>query len=373
MKILITDSFSRKSFDVYNIIKNSFSKEQIILTSDGGRVPSQIIYFKNIQQLRNSSFEIFCQDLLKISNSFLNEEIIFIPVNEDKISLFYQFIEKYGVLNFKYSLPSKDDFFISKNKYLLNDFCLKNNIPSPLLFKNINEITQDGFIPIIAKPREGSGSVGINIINNYNEISALSNVDTQKYVVQELLPNGKDVRAGFFLCKNGETINSYSHERIRTYPMTGGVSVFSRIIENKEIEIIAEDIIKKLNWSGLLMIEFLYDHRDKKYKLIEINPRLWGSIMLSEFSGSELLSNYINLSLNKEPICTSINSNKKIRWLVFDLINFIKLKGKIKDFWKISKRDTCYINITYGKLWSILFFHFFFYLDPKNFLRFLKK
>ena len=45
------------------------------------------------------------------------------------------------------------------------------------------------------------------------------------------------------------------------------------------------------------MIEYILDHRDNKYKLIEINPRMWGSIMLSEFCNSNMLDNYINISV----------------------------------------------------------------------------
>ena len=84
------------------------------------------------------------------------------------------------------------------------------------------------------------------------------------------------------------------------------------------------DLVHKLNLSGLLMFEFLFDENDCEYKLIEINPRIWGSILLSETGSNELISDYINLSNGK-----SLNINKEneinnifIRW-VLQVIFFI--------------------------------------------------
>lgn len=373
MKILITDSFSRKTFDVYHTIKDKFPKKAVILTSDCGGISSTLIYLKKTLPLRSSTFKIFCQDLKRISDLYKDEKIVFIPVNEDKILLFYRFIERYGNLNFQSYLPSSNDFLISRNKFLLNEFCINEGIPSPKLFKNRNAINQSNFVPIIIKPRVGSGSIGIKKIDSFQGIEELSVVNLEDYVIQELLPNGRDVRAGFYLCENGRVINRYCHERIRTYPLSGGVSVYSKIIKNEEIELIGEEIIKKLNWSGLLMIEFLYDHRDGKYKVIEINPRLWGSIMLSEFSNVSLLANYINLNLGLPLEKNAVDFNKKIRWIVFDLISLVKAKGRIANFLKISKRDTCYVNMTYSNPWSVLVFHLLFYFSLKNLVRFLKK
>jgi predicted ATP-grasp superfamily ATP-dependent carboligase len=154
------------------------------------------------------------------------------------------------------------------------------------------------------------------------------------------LENGRDVKGAFFLCNNGDVVSSYCHERIRTFPIDGGVSVFSKISVNKDILEIGSKLIKKLNWSGFVMIEFLHDKKLNTFKVIEINPRIWGSILLSEISKANFIKNYVQLSKNESLIYSEINYNAKIRWMPFDLLNLIYSKGKIENFWKNDKKNT---------------------------------
>ena len=87
---------------------------------------------------------------------------------------------------------------------------------------------------LIIKPIIGSGSRGIKYVKSKSELSQIS-IDFKKYFVQELLNNKKDVEAGFFLCDNGKIYSFYSHKRIRTYPESGGVTVFSKSDINDKI------------------------------------------------------------------------------------------------------------------------------------------
>ena len=73
-------------------------------------------------------------------------------------------------------------------------------------------------------------------------------------------------------------------------------------------------ILDKAGWNGLVMLEFLLDERTGKYKVIEANPRVWGSIMLSEFSGRNLLSNYVRLCMNQSPLFNYRTEETYIRW-----------------------------------------------------------
>jgi len=101
----------------------------------------------------------------------------------------------------------------------------------------------------------------------------------------------------FYLFENGKMVSYYGHKRIRTYTIEGGVTVYSKISFNEQIKKMGENLLSKLNWSGLAMVEFLFDKRVNDYKIIEVNPRLWGSIFLSEFANTKFIRNYINLSI----------------------------------------------------------------------------
>jgi predicted ATP-grasp superfamily ATP-dependent carboligase len=76
------------------------------------------------------------------------------------------------------------------------------------------------------------------------------------------------------------------------------------------------------------MVEFLHDDRAGEWKIIELNPRLWGSVMLSEFCGAELLIRYINRLEGGEPEMPEEQPGRYIRWLFpFEVISL--LKGKL--------------------------------------------
>lgn len=363
MKILITDPLLRKTFDIVNILKINYTIEDFIFVNDISLLKIRYLYkSNNVFLLRQNSF---IKDLNYIANQFIEESIVYIPIEEITTISFYKYLNNFKNNNFKYFLPPFSIFELSRNKDVLNVFCEKNNISCPKYYSE-EQIKKGAFkAPIILKPKIGSGSNGIRFIHNKNKLN-VNEVNFKNYFIQELLDNPKEIEAGFFLCKKGEVISYYSHRRIRTYPEKGGVSVFSQLKLNKEIKKTGAQIIKKLNWTGLIMIEFLKCKETEDYKLIEINPRIWGSIMLSEFSNANFLSSYINLCLEK-PIDSMYEiEDKYIRWIFpYDLIHFLKNPQNPFTFFKINK-DTCYINFTYTNLLNSLKFIFLTYFSLKK-------
>ncbi len=105
------------------------------------------------------------------------------------------------------------------------------------------------------------------------------------------------------------------------------------------------------------MIEFMYDSKTEGYKIIELNPRIWGSIMLSQYCGANFIQGYIDLCLGKEVSQSSINENTYIRWLFpHDLIGYIKSGFRLNLFWKLNRHNTCFINFSYStKIRSVVF------------------
>ena len=87
--------------------------------------------------------------------------------------------------------------------------------------------------------------------------------------------------------------------------------------------------------------------RDNKYKVIEINPRMWGSVLLSEFCGTNFLQKYIDLILGKIEIENRPIKDCSIRWqFPYDIIYFIKHLTNPFRFFN-SPKNTCHINFTY--------------------------
>jgi len=371
MKILISNTLTRKSFDVINILLIHFSNTELIFGfSKSEKLKTKLIYRTvNSELLRKD--ENFFSDLDTISEKYKHEDIVFIPVEEETTLMFLKYINKFGERNFKFNLPDLKFFNLSRNKNELNIFCEKNEIPCPKSISEKDFYSKKFDFPIIVKPKNGSGSNGISFVHNNQHLDNI-NINFERDFIQELLPNAKNVEAGFYLCEKGEIISFYSHKRIRTYPETGGVTVFSEFKIDKKIRQSGAKIIKKLNWSGLLMIEYIFDKRDNQYKLIEINPRLWGSILLSEFSGANFLKSYVNFSLNIKNININYKKNIYIRWFFpYDFIYFFKKIQNPINFFKLNK-NTCYINFTYSnpiKSFVFIILTYFDFSKIKNLFR----
>tara|TARA_B100000795_G_C22800843_1_gene441840 strand:+ start:2106 stop:3236 length:1131 start_codon:yes stop_codon:yes gene_type:complete len=372
-KIFITDIYLRKTFDIFNILNKKYKKEQLVLLTDKinwlVKLNCYLIYGSaNLCLLRKGN--LFQSDLANIESSFPQDMLIYIPIEEETTLQFYKYL---GSTNSKilYLLPEENMFNISRDKERLNKFCMSNAIDCP---KYIDESSLRSGVfnyPIIIKPKTGSGAKGIRYIENKEQLQKIV-INFRTCFVQELLPNSRDIEGGFFLCEQGKIISYYSHKRLRTYPEKGGVTVYSVADDSINIKQSAKKLIKKLNWSGLLMVEYLYDKRDNKYKLIEINPRLWGSVLLSEFCNANLLTNYIALLKQNEKIINTRIEKKFIRWVFpYDIIFFIKHLPNPLTFFKIDK-NTCYINFTYSSFSRSFFFIVLNYFNLRKILKIIK-
>lgn len=73
---------------------------------------------------------------------------------------------------------------------------------------------------------------------------------------------------------------------MREYPVSGGPSSCCECVENPELLAFAEKIIRESGFTGPAMLEFKCG-ADGRPRLLEINPRVWGTFPLTRASGSD--------------------------------------------------------------------------------------
>jgi predicted ATP-grasp superfamily ATP-dependent carboligase len=114
------------------------------------------------------------------------------------------------------------------------------------------------------------------------------------------------------------------------------------------LEDVAQQLLAHLGWHGVAMVEFKYDPETKKYWLMEVNPRFWGSLALAIASGVDFpwLLYCLATDGDVEPVF-QYRIGITARWLLGDMLAFIdcfkKYKSKIhllKDF--IFCKDSTY-------------------------------
>ena len=348
MNLLMTSAESRKCFDIYNILKPKI--DTLYLSSSLGlfkRGLLSIVYFKRVY----STEQIF--QLIKAKTIDLK---IF-PIDEVDIELIYT-----SNLEEASMLPETDAFYQLADKGLLFEHAKKHNIscPTTLKFKESEATSIMG--EVVVKPARGTGSAGVKFFDCHRDASKYlaSLPNRSNMLIQELISNKENVVAGCFLFDKGNLVSFYGHERLRTYPKSWGVTVCSKSHSYKRIMVLGERLLGPLGWSGLAMIEFMWSDKYNDFQLIEVNPRAWGSIMLSEKCDSGLLMNYVDL-IFKKPVKKSMGRKDcSIRWLVpYDILNLVKGDVPLSDYISISRNNDCLINISYSNLLQSLLFHGF--------------
>ena len=211
------------------------------------------------------------------------------------------------------------------------------NIPHPytLITDSRDQIDEKLHYPIILKPRQSSGSRGISLVNTDDELSEqydkISNIFGPP-LIQEFIPYGGAIGVSM-LFNRGQPRAIFSHKRLREYPRSGGPSTLRESIRHEDAERYASELLEEMNWHGVAMVEFRVDARDGKPKLMEINPRFWGSLSLAISSGVDFPYLLYEMAM-KDDIkpCFDYQLGVKNRWLIGDLLWLLSSKNKRKDF-----------------------------------------
>lgn len=366
---------SRKAMDVVNIMQRLYGYECILCASKDHAFQLPLIYGRRIKRLRSSNYENFAADFRKLIQEYRDFQLVYLPVSEKPTKLLYRFLDKESISNLAFLLPREDYFNLCSDKFRFQQYCEGKGFPVPLSFTkaSLSKLKTD-FRPLILKPRSGQGSVGIRYLRRPEELEQLESFEWDDYLLQEKVESSRQVAGAFFLCKEGRVIQAYSHQRLRTFPSEGGVTVYSQSTCVPEIIEIGEKVLASMNWDGLAMIEFLYDESSRSWKIIELNPRIWGSVLLSAFNNSGMLDHYVSLSLGRKLERKKNLKNSYIRWLYpFDLLNWLKGKINSQEFFKFNLDNTCYINFTYSNWYRSLAYLLYFSINLSSIKRFLKK
>ena len=199
--------------------------------------------------------------------------------------------------------------------------------------------------PLVIKPKSSSGALGISYPENRDQL-------TEQYLsihrffpyplIQELIPGeGHGYGASFLMDENSNVKASFVHKRLREYPVTGGASTLRESVIRDDIRDMALALLKALDWFGVAMVEFKLDPRDGIPKLMEINPRFWGSLSLAVGAGVNFPYLLYRMSLGENfRTVEDYKTGKRCRWLLpGDILHFIynsdraRLRPSFFNFW----------------------------------------
>ena len=96
-------------------------------------------------------------------------------------------------------------------------------------------------------------------------------------IIQSWIPGHGEAQFSYAgLWNGGKAVASLIARRRRQYPLDfGRSSTFVETVEQAEVEALASQFLESLGYSGVAEIEFKYDRRDGRYKLLDVNGRFW--------------------------------------------------------------------------------------------------
>ena len=185
--------------------------------------------------------------------------------------------------------------------------------------------------PVVVKASEGSGQV--RYVNTAAELAACAR---GRVVVQEYIPG--EGRAFFALFDHGVPRAMFMHRRLREYPVTGGPSTAAESITDPVLGELGLRLLQKLRWHGVAMAEFKRDSRDGRYRLMEINPKFWGSLDLAISAGVEFPWLTARMAAGESfPAVTEYRVGARFRWVFEDLLHALARPTDfgvfLRDFW----------------------------------------
>ncbi len=264
---------------------------------------------------------------------------LLIPTSDYGIEYFSEIREQ--ILKYTHIvLTDKETIDVARNKNKTYRYCQKYGFPIPLTFfpstlEDVKFIADQLSYPCLAKFAKGTADEG-NVYFQKKEwlISFYRNLmgQTEWPVIQEFVYG--DVVCFFAVCKEGEILAQ--HTQLVAYKHSKGAAAVAYIYTNPHFSALIKQIIKQLNWTGAISIDFIKE-KDEKFKLLEINPRFGASTTFAYKLGIDLPFVFYCLAFDETlPSFNNNNENGRMLRHLFptELVYCIKDRGHIPALFK---------------------------------------
>lgn len=191
-----------------------------------------------------------------------------------------------GVCDFLIAAPEVLDQL--NDKEAVHRRCLELGIPAPREFQG-----EPDRYPVVIKPHCGE-KFGLKARDRYAIAStpeeyrarreSMARYDPSPIVQERIQGDGAGV--SLLLDRESRLVCALCHRRIREFPAAGGPSTCCESFYDEEMIRQAHALLKSFGFTGLAMVEF------KGGRVLEVNPRIWGSFPLTGCAGSPMACRY---------------------------------------------------------------------------------
>jgi len=117
--------------------------------------------------------------------------------------------------------------------------------------------------------------------------AAAKQIAVGEIMLQEIIPGDSECQISYCaFFRDGNAHSSLVAKRLRQHPREfGRAATYVETVDLPEVEELSLRLLRKMNYYGIVEVEFKQDPRDGRYKLLDINARAWGFHSLGQAVG----------------------------------------------------------------------------------------
>jgi D-aspartate ligase len=216
--------------------------------------------------------------LVRLGDGFNTPAPIF-PTSDEYLNTLAKHRDQLGN-RYRYPFPTWDVLEPIQGKRHQVETAIAAGVPVP---QTSDEPTEKYGFPVLVKPSSPQGfraRFGVQAFRCRTPAELAEAYDKClpfDPLVQEFIPGGDDelYTFGGVVSEDGRPLAKFSGRKLRQTPPVVGTC---RIGESVWVDDVVDQglaLLRALRFQGVAQVEFKRDHRDGRYKLIEVNPRLW--------------------------------------------------------------------------------------------------
>lgn len=247
---------------------------------------------------------------------------------------------------FKTALPPKPSIELANDKYSLVKQAVSVGVPCPgtttlrpgetvedmaarVSYPAVIKYRAGELLHLDAKDRYAIVDTPEELCKTFEKMHAL-----QEFPLVQEYVSGEGFGVSVVMDKEHNPLKVFCHRRLREYPISGGPSCLCESTWDQALAEHAVALLRSLNWVGVAMVEFK-GTPESGYKLMEINPRLWGSLALAPIAGCDMPLALAQAACGElagdKPIAPDYKLGKRMRFRIQDTLAFPGYLKKAKN------------------------------------------
>lgn len=249
------------------------------------------------------------------------------------------------------AVPDWPIFLYARDKLLTMRACQELGIPAPKTWlQDTLPLDPRGIglqFPVVVKPRQSYGAIGFSRVDAPHSLAEVFLLTQARYgpaLVQEYVPQtGLQYKAELMTDTDGSLKAAVVFSKIRWYPVNGGSSTLNVTVDRPDIIESCMRLLRHVNWMGYADIDLIQDPRDGLPKIMEINPRITGSVKIAFEAGVDFAEMVVRQALGHVfPAHLEYAKGIYLRYLLPDLLWLVRSPNRFscRPSWFDFRRTT---------------------------------